>query len=101
MGRCDRILQRILEEETISKARHARAVLSLVCGYAVRDDALERNPVRDVQRLPTSPKKESALTPKQVNAIRDFMQEWRVERDDGPRPNHRSLIDGMDIMLGT
>lgn len=51
VGRCDRILQRILEEETISKARRARAVLSLVCGYAVRDDALERNPVRDVQRL--------------------------------------------------
>ncbi|TFC03387.1 tyrosine-type recombinase/integrase [Cryobacterium sp. MDB2-33-2] len=101
VGRCDRILQRILEEETISKARRARAVLSLVCGYAVRDDALERNPVRDVQRLPTSPKKESALTPKQINGIRDRMQQWRLTRDDGPRPNYRALIDGMDIMLGT
>lgn len=101
VGRCDRILQRILEEETISKARRARAVLSLVCGYAVRDDALDRNPVRDVQRLPTSPKKESALTPKQINGIRELMQQWRVTREDGPRPNYRALIDGMDIMLGT
>ncbi len=101
VGRCDRVLQRILEEETISKARRARAVLSLVCGYAVRDDALERNPVRDVQRLPTSPKKESALTREQINGIRDRMQQWRVTRDDGPRPNYRALIDGMEIMLGT
>ncbi|MBG6059694.1 integrase [Cryobacterium sp. MP_M5] len=101
VGRCDRVLQRILEEETISKARRARAVLSLVCGYAVRDDALERNPVRDVQRLPTSPKKESALTREQIKGIRELMQQWRVTREDGPRPNYRALIDGMDIMLGT
>ena len=101
VGRCDRILQRILEEETISKARRARAVLSLVCGYAVRDDALERNPVRDVQRLPTSPKKDSALTPQQITGIRELMRQWRATREGGPRPNYRALIDGMDIMLGT
>lgn len=73
VGRCDRIIQKVLEEETISKARHARAVMSLVCGYAVRDDAMVGNPVRDVQRLPTTPKKESTLTPKQINAIRDLI----------------------------
>ena len=101
VGRCDRILQRILEEETISKARRARAVLSLICGYAARDDAMTENPVRDVQRLPTSPKKESALTPKQINGIRGRMQAWRLTRDDGPWPNYRALIDGMDIMIGT
>ncbi|WP_241992957.1 tyrosine-type recombinase/integrase [Cryobacterium frigoriphilum] len=101
VGRCDRILQRILAEETVSKARRARSVLSLICGYAVRDDALERNPVRDVQRLPTAPKKESSLTPVQINSIRERMQLWRLTRDDGPRPNYRALIDGMDIMVGT
>jgi integrase len=101
VGRCDRILQKILEEESISKARHARAVLSLVCGYAVRDDALPSNPVRDVQRLPTTPKKESTLTTEQINGIRELMQDWRVTRADGPRPNYRLLIDGMEIMLGT
>jgi integrase len=101
VGRCDRILQKILEEESISKARHARAVLSLVCGYAVRDDALPSNPVRDVQRLPTTPKKESTLTTEQINGIRELMQDWRITRADGPRPNYRLLIDGMEIMLGT
>lgn len=29
------------------------------------------------------------------------MQKWRVTREDGPRPNYRTLIDGMEIMLGT
>ncbi|GAA1817940.1 site-specific integrase [Agromyces neolithicus] len=101
VGRCDRIIQRILDEETISKARRARAVLSLVCGYAVRDDAIPRNPVRDVQRLPTSPKKESVLTPTQINGIRELMQRWRADAGFGPRPDYRALIDGMDIMLGT
>jgi integrase len=101
VGRCDRILQKILEDESISKARHARAVLSLVCGYAVRDDAMVANPVRDVQRLPTTPKKESALTTEQLTSIRALMQQWRVTREDGPRPNYRILIDGMEIMLGT
>ena len=101
VGRCDRILQRIPEEETISKARHARAMSSLVCGYAARDDAMVDNPVRDVQRLPTTPKKESTLTTEQINNIRELMQQWRVTREDGPRPNYRILIDGMEIMLGT
>ena len=101
VGRCDRILQKILDKESISKARHARAVLSLVCGYAVRDDAMVSNPVRDVQRLPTTPKKESTLTTEQLNNIRELMQQWRVTQGDGPRPNYRLLIDGMEIMLGT
>lgn len=83
VGRCDRILQKVLEEESIFKARHARAVLSLLCGYAVRDDALDRNPVRDVQRLPTAPRKKSALTTPQIIGIRELMQQWRVTRDDG------------------
>jgi hypothetical protein len=70
VGRCDRILQKILEEESISKARHARAVLSLVCGYAVRDDAMPSNPVRDVQRLPMTAKKESTLAAERLRARR-------------------------------
>jgi integrase len=101
VGRCARILQKILEEESISKARHARAVLSLVCGYAVRDDAMPSNPVRDVQRLPTTAKKESTLNTEQLSGIRELMQDWRITRADGPRPNYRILIDGMEIMLGT
>ena len=92
VGRCDRVLQRVLDVGTISKARRSRTVLCLVCGYAVRDDAMRQTRVRDVQCLPTSTKKESALTSEQIKAVRALMQLWRITRDDGPRPNYRALI---------
>lgn len=101
VGRCDRIIQAILLEKSVSAARRARAVLGLICGYAVRDDAIPFNPVRDVRRLPLPEKKTSILTPAQIAGIRELMEHWREDQSDGPRPNHRALIDGMDIMLGT
>lgn len=75
-----------MHEGSLSKARKARAVLGPVCGYAVRDDAIPRNPVRDVQRLPMPEKKTSALTSEQVAAVRDLMHRWRAtggSTDDG------------------
>lgn len=101
VGRCDRILQGLLAERGIAAARKARSVLSLICGFAVRDDAIPTNPVRDVSRLPTPPKKTSVLTPEQIDGIRELMARWRETEGMGPRPNWRALIDGMDIMLGT
>lgn len=101
VGRCDRIIQAILAERSVSSARRGRSVLGLICGYAVRDDAIPFNPVRDVQRLPLPEKKTSILTPPQIAGIRELMQHWREDHRDGPRPNYRALIDGMDIMLGT
>jgi integrase len=67
----------------------------------VRDDAIRYNPVRDVQRLPLAEKKTSILTPAQIAGIRELMQHWREKTTNGPRPDYRALIDGMDIMLGT
>lgn len=101
VGRCDRILQGILGERGISAARKARSVLSLICGFAVRDDAIPTNPVRDVSRLPTPPKKTAILEPEQIDGIRELMPHWRERDGMGPRPNWRALVDGMDIMLGT
>lgn len=101
VGRADRIIQRILAERGTSAARKARSVLSLVCGFVVRQDVIDRNPVRDVQRLPRSPKKESFLTPEQIEVVRMLMRAWRRGASPGPRPNAQLLEDGMDIMLGT
>ncbi|QAB18134.1 integrase [Leucobacter muris] len=101
VGRCDRIIQAIMLGRSVSAARRARAVLGQICGYAVRDDAIPFNPVRDVQRLPLPEKKTSILTPDQIAGIRELMQQWRVKPGNGPRPDYRALIDGMDIMLGT
>ncbi|WP_259607973.1 MULTISPECIES: tyrosine-type recombinase/integrase [Microbacterium] len=101
VGRCDRIIQNLLADRGVSAARKARSVLSLICGFAVRDDAIPTNPARDVTRLPTPEKKTSMLTPQQIEAIRDLMTRWRETEGMGPRPNWRALVDGMDIMLGT
>ncbi|GAA4186994.1 site-specific integrase [Gryllotalpicola kribbensis] len=101
VGRCDRIIQNLLADRGVSAARKARSVLSLICGFAVRDDAIPTNPVRDVTRLPTPEKKTAMLTPQQIEAIRDLMTRWRKTKGMGPRPNWRALVDGMDIMLGT
>ena len=76
-------------------------MLSLICGFAVRDDAILTNPVRDISRLPAPPKNTSVLTPEQIDGIRELMARWREAEGMGPRPNWRTLIDGMDIMLGT
>jgi len=59
-------------------------VLELVCGYAVRDEAIPRNPVHNVQRLPMPEKKTSVLTAEQVTAIRDLMHAWRRRVCPGP-----------------
>jgi integrase len=101
VGRCDRIIQAIMLHRSVSAARRARVVLGQICGYAVRDDAIRYNPVRDVQRLPLAEKKTSILTPAQISDIRELMQHWRESPANGPRPDYRALIDGMDIMLGT
>ena len=101
VGRCDRILQHLLAERGVSAARKARSVLSLLCGFAVRDDAIRFNPVRDVTRLPTPQKKTAILTAEQIVQIRELMTHWRQTAGMGPRPNWRALVDGMDIMLGT
>ncbi len=101
VGRADRILQRILATRSISAARKARSALSLVCGTAVRQDVLSFNPIRDVQRLPSSPKRQSYLSPGQIETARALMHAWRAAPSDGPRPDSRRLEDGMDIMIGT
>jgi len=101
VGRCDRIIQGVLGARGISAARRAWSVVGLICGFAVRDDAMLTNPVRDVTRLPTSPKKTSILDSSQIDTIRDLMEHWRDWGGSGPRPNYRAVVDGIDIVLGT
>lgn len=100
-GRCDRLNQSILRDQSLCSARRAKTVLSLVCAYAVRDDAMATNPVREVPKLPRSKKKTAILTPKQMSTIRELMEGWGKDNRSGSRPNYRALLDGMDIMLGT
>ncbi|WP_343924199.1 tyrosine-type recombinase/integrase [Rhodoglobus aureus] len=98
-GRCDRIIQRVLDTRSPSAAKKLRGVLRQVLGLAIRHGALTTNPVQHVQRLPGTVKRESSLTTEQLIQIRGLLARWTRPR--GPRPDANRLEDGIDIMLGT
>jgi len=99
--RVDLFIKRLAATKSYSKAKHARTVLSLAFGLAVRYDALRENPVRETARLRPPPSQAMALTVAQVEAIRHAVRAWR--RDPGlcgPKPDGQlELI--IEVMLGT
>lgn len=100
--RCNRIIQTIREEKSLSSARKAKSILSMVCAAGIEHEVLDFNPVRDTRRLPLPEKKESALTPAQIVMVRDLMRTWRQHGSfHGPRPNVQLLENVMWIMVGT
>ena len=101
VGRCDRILQKILEEVSISKSTPRPSGPKPRLRVCVRDDALRSNPVREVPRLPRAAMKEPTPTTEQLNSTWELIQDWRLTRADGPQTNYRILIDGTETMLGT
>lgn len=74
-GKIDSLINSI-GERTTSGARMSRIVMSGMLGIAVRFDFLSHNPVRDTPR-PT-PKKSAvrALTPDELNELRDRVQNY-------------------------
>jgi len=100
--RCNRILQHIRDTKSLSAARKARSMFSQICATGIEHGVLAFNPVRDARALPLPPKKESVLTPEQLETVRDLMRAWRAGGDrHGPRPNARLLENAMWIMVGT
>ncbi|UQS26865.1 tyrosine-type recombinase/integrase [Amycolatopsis thermalba] len=59
-GRVDAIVQTINKEYSASTARTVRAILSGVCGLAVRHEALKVNPVRDARPVENRKRKKPA-----------------------------------------
>jgi len=55
VSRADQFVKTLATTKSYSMAKQARTVLSLAFGLAVRDDALEKNPVRDTARLRRPP----------------------------------------------
>lgn len=100
--RCNRILQSIREQKSLSAARRARSVLSQVCQTGIEHEVLMGNPIRDARRLPLPEKKESVLNPEQVMIVQDLIRAWRADGECyGPRPNVAVLENVMWIMIGT
>jgi hypothetical protein len=75
----DRIIRAIRDNNGVGRARHARIVLSGMCSLAVRLDALDDNPVRELTRVPQKRKSERradrkvVLTEASVAGLRGHM----------------------------
>jgi site-specific recombinase XerD len=85
VSRVDRFLKHLAATRSYAMAKHARTVLSLALGLAVRYDALQQNPVRETKRLRKPTRKATALANDKIDAIRQAAGSWR--RRDG-LPDH-------------
>jgi integrase len=92
---CDRFLRAVQAQSGPAVAKMTRSVLSGICGYAARNDLLERNPVRDTGPISTKPKRPPrALTIEQVVDLRA----WLTYDDAAVR---RDIPDLVAFLLGT
>lgn len=99
-GRVEAFLRRE-RAVSYSRAKHSRTVLSLLFGFALRNDALGRNPLEGTSQLKRPKGAPQALSLEQVQAIRRAAAEWRTGPDvKGPKPDDK-VRDALEVLLGT
>jgi len=84
-----------------SRAKHSRTMLNLLFGFALRYDAIPRNPVDGTSPLKKPKGSPQALMLEQIAAIRHAAATWRTGEDvKGPRPDGQ-VRDLIEVLLGT
>lgn len=84
-----------------SRAKHSRTMLNLLFGFALRHDAIPRNPVQGTSPLRRPKGEPQALSLDQITAIRDAASRWRTGREvKGPKPDGQ-VRDIIEVLLGT
>jgi integrase len=84
-----------------SRAKHTRTLLNQLFGYALRNDALARNPVEGTSPLRHPKGTPQALTIGQIAAIRSAAASWRMGPNiPGPKPDGQ-VRDAIEVLLGT
>lgn len=84
-----------------SHARRSRTMLNLLFSFALRHDAIDRNPVEGTSQLKRSKIAPQALSLEQVTAIRCAAAAWRTEPGrPGPKPDGQ-VRDILEVLLGT
>jgi integrase len=84
-----------------SRARQSRTLLNLLFGFALRHDAVARNPVAGTSPLRHPKSQPKALTLDQIAAIRVAAANWRSQpRLPGPKPDGQ-VRDIIEVLLGT
>lgn len=95
IGTAERFLRAVEKGRGPSVAKMTRSVLSNVCGFAARHDAMDRNPVRDTAAVTVKrarePRSLSLAEAQQLRALMTY-DERAVDRD---------LLDLVDGMLAT
>ena len=94
-ARVDFFLRQTFSQRGPATAKLCRAVVSGVCGFAVRRDAMRVNPVRDVSRMEADPAREArALTG-------DECLRWLAIIDNDAHAQRKDLPDLVRFLLGT
>jgi integrase len=100
VARCDRFIK---EQRQISynRAKQSRNVLRQALNLAVRHEILPRSPMDPIARISRPRTDPTALTPVEVNAIRDAIYYWEAGLNPtGPKPDLQ-LGAIVEVMLGT
>lgn len=99
-GRVERFL-RAEAAVSYSRAKHSRNILNQLFGFALRHDALPRNPLEGTSPLAKPRTQVRALTLEQVQAIRAAAATWRREPSrKGPKPDDK-VRDIIEVLAGT
>lgn len=93
-GRLDRFVVEVHDRHGTAAAKTVRTILSGMVGLAVRHDAMDRNPVRDVGRIESDRASTRALTLPEAVELRD-----KLHTDK--RCRALDLVDLTDFMLAT
>lgn len=84
-----------------SRGRQCRTLLNLMFVFALRHDAIARNPVEGTSQLRKPKGTPKALTLEQVAAIRAAAATWRIEPSlPGPKSDGQ-VRDIIEVLLGT
>jgi integrase len=94
VAKLDRLVMQVHDRFGVAAAKTTRTVLSGMVGLAVRYDAMDRNPVRDVGRVEGVGSSARALTPAEALDLRAKLHEDEKCRE-------WDLVDFTDFMLAT
>jgi integrase len=90
----DRVIREIRERRGPESARHSKIVLSGIFGLAVRHDALDANPVRELSRS------RKRKTPRAIELTEDSLASLRDHLRTSPTAAKYDLVDLVDVLSG-
>ena len=85
-----------------TRKRQVRTVLMQVCGLGVRWSLLEYNPVRETVSPPRKQGSKRTLTPEDMDALRQRIQDWLdAPQPRGGRPRDSDMAELVDVLMAT